>query len=170
MLVVNTIDAQILFYWVHPDGTETLHYRFHPKAWAIAEFLCHVGDLLLAKDNTGKPLAVFQAVEKAGRVLLAPTLHLVTPGLSKISGYNQKNLSGTVLAYPFVVEVRDENLSVLEGISVTFTVTAGDGTLSVTHTTTDENGRAESTFTLGKNLGTNTVSVSAAGIEDPVYL
>ena len=168
MLVVNTIDAQILFYWVHPDGTETLHYRFHPKAWAIAEFLCHVGDLLLAKDNTGKPLAVFQAVEKAGRVLLAPTLHLVTPGLSKISGYNQKNLSGTVLAYPFVVEVRDENLSALEGISVTFTVTAGAGTLSVTHTTTDENGRAESTFTLGKNLGTTTVSVSAAGIEQPV--
>ena len=40
--------------------------------------------------------------------------------------------------------------------------------LSVTHTTTDENGRAESTFTLGKNLGTNTVSVSAAGIDDPV--
>ena len=53
----------------------------------------------------------------------------------------------------------------LEGISVTFTVTAGGGTLSVTLTTTDSNGRAESTLTLGPNLGTNTVSVSAAGIE-----
>ena len=170
MLVVNTIDAQILLYWVSPDGTETLNYRFHPKAWAIYQAIPtpRVGDLLLAKDNTGRPLAVFQAVEKAGRVLLAPTLNLITLGLSKVSGDNQAGVSGTVLANPFVVEVRDQNLSVLEGIVVTFTVTAGDGTLSVTHTTTDENGRAESTFTLGPNLGMNTVSVSAVGIEHPV--
>ena len=170
MLVVNTIDAQILLYWVNPDGTETLNYRFHPKAWAIYQSTPtpRVGDLLLAKDNTGRPLAVFQAVEKTGRVLLTPTFHLITPGLSKVSGDNQTGISGAVLANPFVVEVREKNLSVLEGISVTFTVTAGDGTLSVTRTATDENGRAESTFTLGKNLGTNTVSVSAAGIEDPV--
>ena len=168
ILVASIVDADVLFYWVNPDGTETLHHRFPPKVRQIDLFTCRVGDLFLAKDATGRPLAVFQAVEKTGRVLVAPTLHLITPGLSKISGYNQKNLSGTVLAYPFVVEVRDENLSVLEGISVTFIVTAGDGTLSVTHTTTDENGRAESTFTLGKNLGTNTVSVSAAGIEDSV--
>jgi hypothetical protein len=77
-------------------------------------------------------------------------------------------MSGAVLANPFVIEVRDENLSVLEGISVTFAITAGDGTLSVTHTTTDEKGRAESTFTLGPNLGKNTVSVSADGIEGVV--
>ena len=70
--------------------------------------------------------------------------------------------------YPLVIEVRDENLSVLEGISVTFAITAGDGTLSVTHATTDENGRAESILTLGPNLGTNIVSVSAAGIEGAV--
>ena len=96
------------------------------------------------------------------------TPFLIMPGLSKVSGDNQTGVSSTVLANPFVIEVRDENLSLLEGISVTFTVTAGNGTLTVTHTTTDENGRAESTFTLGKNLGTNTVSVSAAGIDDPV--
>ena len=40
--------------------------------------------------------------------------------------------------------------------------------LSVTHTKTDKNGRAESTLTLGPNLGTNTVSVSAAGVEQTV--
>ena len=61
-------------------------------------------------------------------------------------------LSGAVLANPFVIEVRDENLAVLEEISVTFAITAGDGTLNITHTTTDEKGRAESTFTLGPNL------------------
>ena len=77
-------------------------------------------------------------------------------------------MSGAVLANPFVIEVRNENLSVLEGISVTFTVVAGDGTLSITRTTTEEDGRAESTLTLGPNLRTNTVSVSAAGIGQAV--
>ena len=51
---------------------------------------------------------------------------------------------------------------------MTFAITAGDGTLSTTITRTDENGRAQSTLTLGPNLGTNTVQVSAAGIESTV--
>ena len=96
------------------------------------------------------------------------TPFLITPGLSKISGDNQSGVSSAIIANPFVIEVRDENLSVVEGISVTFTVVAGNGTLSVTSTTTDENGRAESTLTLGPNLGTNAVFVSAAGIEQAV--
>ena len=111
---------------------------------------------------------MFQTLEKTGRILIDETLNLITHGLSKVSGDNQSSLSGAILAAPFVVELRDENGSVLEGISVTFTVTAGNGTLSVTRTTTNENGRAENTFTLGPNLGTNTVSVSAAGIGQAV--
>ena len=168
ILFANTSDAEVLLYWVNPDSTETLHYRVPPNAWAIDHFPCRVGDLLLAKDSTGRNLAVFQAVEKTGRALVAPVLNLITPGLSIVSGDNQSGVSSAIIVNPFVIEVRAENLAVLEGISVTFTVTVGDGTLSVTSTTTDENGRAESTFTLGPNLGTNTVSVSAAGIEQPV--
>ena len=168
ILVGSLVDAEILFYWVNPDGTETLFYRFAPGLESVFIFQCRVGDLLLAKDTTGRPLAVFQAVEKVGRVLVAPTLHLIKPGLSKVSGDNQTGVSGAVLVNPFVVEVRADNLSVLEGVVVTFAVTAGDGTLSVTRATTDKNGRAESVLTLGSNLGTNTVSVSADGIEGTV--
>ena len=168
ILVVNTLDAEVLFYWVNPDGTETLHYRFPPNPWMIAHFDCRVGDLLIAKDSTGTSLAVFQALEKTGRAFVGPTLHLIKPGLSKVSGDNQAGVSGTVLATPLVVEVREENLSLLKGIVVTFTVTGGAGTLRVTHTTTDENGIAETTLTLGPNQGTNTVSVSATGIEGTV--
>ena len=89
------------------------------------------------------------------------------PAFLKISGDNQKGSSFTPLSQPFVVEAQDAKGSVLAGISVTFAVTAGGGTLSATITRTDENGRAQSTLTLGPNLGTNTVQVSAAGIAVP---
>ena len=86
------------------------------------------------------------------------------PALLKISGDNQKGMSSASLSHPFVVEAQDENGAALAGISVTFTVTGGDGTLSVANTITDENGRAQSTLTLGSNPGTNTVEVSVDGI------
>ena len=82
----------------------------------------------------------------------------------KISGDTQQDSSGTVLAQPFVVEVRDGDSTAFAEVPVTFAVTAGGGTLSVTSTTTDDNGRAESTLTLGNTAGTNTVRVSVQGI------
>ena len=88
--------------------------------------------------------------------------------LVKISGAAQQATVNAVLARPFVVEVRDERNRVFSGVPVTFAVTAGGGTLSVKDTTTDENGRAQSTLTLGPNPGTNTVEVSAAEIKTPV--
>ena len=90
------------------------------------------------------------------------------PALLKISGDNQTGAAFTPLFQPFVVEAQDANGSVLTGVSVRFAVTAGGGALSTTTTRTDENGRAQTTLTLGPNLGTNTVQVSAAGIAVPV--
>ena len=86
------------------------------------------------------------------------------PALSKVSGDNQEGMPNETLAKLFAVEARDANGSALVGVSVTFTVVAGGGTLSVTNTTTDGNGRAQSLLTLGPNLGTNTVAVSVEGI------
>ena len=87
------------------------------------------------------------------------------PELLKISGDNQRRLPGETLANPFVVEAQNERGFALAGISVRFTVTEGGGTLSITNTTTDANGRAQSTLTLGPNLERNSVEVSAAGIK-----
>ena len=87
------------------------------------------------------------------------------PALLKISGDAQKGAPSSPLSHPFVVEARDETGSVIPGASVTFALTRGGGTLSVTSTTTDEDGRVESTLTLGPILGTHTVEVSAAGIQ-----
>ena len=90
------------------------------------------------------------------------------PALLKTLGDNQRRMPGETLANPFVVEAQDEKGSALVGISVTFTVTEGGGALSIQTTATDTNGRAESTLTLGPNLGPNTVEVSATGIKVPV--
>ena len=84
--------------------------------------------------------------------------------LSIISGDNQAGLTGEPLTNPFVVEVRDENGNPLEGVTVTFAVSAGGGTLSAGAVTTDANGRAGSTLTLGGDPGTVTVEASVEGI------
>ncbi len=90
------------------------------------------------------------------------------PALLKISGDNQGGMFSAPLSHPFVVEVQDENGSVVAGVPVTFAVIAGGGTLSLTRTTTNPNGSAQSTLTLGPHLEANTVEVSATGVEGTV--
>ncbi|MDE2832798.1 MAG: hypothetical protein OXN20_21985 [Gemmatimonadota bacterium] len=100
--------------------------------------------------------------------------------LEKISGDNQQGTLSAVLANPYVVEVRDQQGNPVQDAQVTFTVTSGDGKLSgrfvIENVTTDTNGRAQSTFSLGSDVGTNTVKASigaqevifnAVGIETP---
>ena len=159
--LVNLLGDELSLFSVNADGTARFVYR--NAVGGINEFGSRVGSIWLIKDHNGEAFAVFRAEEKIGRVLISAETALITPGLSKISGDNQNGLSGAALTNPFVIEVRDENLSTLEGVSVIFTVTAGDGALSVTHATTDENGRAESALTLGQNEGTTTVEVAAVG-------
>ena len=67
-----------------------------------------------------------------------------------------------------IVEVRDSNNLAFAGVPVTFAITSGGGTLSTTRTTTDENGRAQSRFTLGSDGGTSTVRASVEGISESV--
>ena len=83
-----------------------------------------------------------------------------------VSGEDQQDLPNTSLENPFVVEVRDQSDKPLPGVQVTFAVSIGGGTLSVTSATTDGTGRAESILTLGPNPGTNTVSVSVTGLQE----
>ena len=91
-----------------------------------------------------------------------------THKLAKVSGDVQEGTFGSELAEPLVVEVRDQNDNPLQGVQVTFTVTAGEGKLSgkftVEDKTTDANGRAEIALTLGQMV-TNAVGVSIAGRE-----
>ena len=89
---------------------------------------------------------------------------LEAPGLSMVSGDNQEGTPNEPLPHPFVVLAYNADGTVLTGLSVTFTVVSGDGTVNPTNVITDEEGIAKSTLTLGTSLDPHIVDVSAPGI------
>ena len=142
-----------------------------------------VSDLSPLVANTG--LGTDDEMDVRGNPLSYPSIYTHIPALQarnvyvdfdnrvatapvKISGDPQQGNTGATLAQPFIVEVQDGSSVAFAGVPVTFAVTAGGGTLSATNTTTDVNGRAETTLTLGNTAGTNTVSVSVTGITQTI--
>ena len=100
---------------------------------------------------------------------LSPVTFTITIGeppdaITLVSGNNQSGRPGAALANPFIVEVIDENDDAVSGVTVTFAVTAGGGTLSATSATTNANGRAQTTLTLGDTPGDNTVAARVTGL------
>ena len=89
--------------------------------------------------------------------------------LTKVSGDGQEGSVGEQLAKPFVVSVLDQDGSAFAGAVVTFSVTAGGGTLSAATVTTDANGRAATRLTLGSQPGTNTVEATVEGLEPETF-
>lgn len=81
--------------------------------------------------------------------------------LVKISGDNQSDIVGQLLSLPLKIKVQNSFGTAVDGISVSFSVNSGGGNLSTTTATTDINGYAETFWTLGSLIGTQTVSVTA---------
>jgi adhesin/invasin len=105
-------------------------------------------------SSTGLTGATFTAM---GTALPATTLTMV-------SGNNQTGTVATALAQPFVVRVTNANNQPVQGFSVGFAVATGGGTLSAATVTTDAQGNAATTLTLGAAPGANTVTVTATGL------
>ena len=142
-----------------------------------------VSDLSPLVTNTG--LGTDDELDVRGNLLSYPSIYTHIPALQaknvyvdfdnrvatapvKISGDTQQGNTGATLTQPFIVEVQDGSSVAFAGVPVTFAVTAGGGTLSATSTTTDVNGRTQSTLTLGNTAGTNTVRVSVTGITQTI--
>ena len=161
---------------------------FSPDGTTLASGLRYGGVLLwdvgtgenIAALRTGGGLSVsfspdgttLAAGSGRGQVMLLDVSEWMGPRphkLVKISGDGQQGISGSALANPLVVEVRDQYDNLLPDVQVTFKVTAGEGRVSeqftIEHAMTDANGRAELTLTLGPTLGTNTVGVSLGGYD-----
>ena len=108
-----------------------------------------------AADLTGSPVTF-----TASAVLPA--------SIASVSGTGQSARLAQPLAQPLVVEVKADDGLGVPGVSVSWAVTAGGGTVSPTSTTTDANGRASVELTLGPSIGTNTAAASVSGLGSPV--
>jgi adhesin/invasin len=86
--------------------------------------------------------------------------------ISAVSGDGQTGTVGAALSSSFVVKVVDSYGNAVSGVTVTFAVTAGGGTLSAGSAATDATGQASSKLTLGHTAGTNnnTATASASGL------
>ena len=130
-----------------------------------AESILTLGTALGTNKVQANVEGISQVVVFSAEATTSPSVPTV---LSIISGDNQTGLTGETLTNSFVVEVRDGQDTPVTGVTVTFTVLTGGGTLSATTGTTDANGQSESTLTLGSGPGTNTVEVSADNIDETV--
>ncbi len=80
------------------------------------------------------------------------------------SGDGQSAAVGSALPVPVVARVRAADNLGVQGVVVTWAVTAGGGTLSALTDTTDASGDASVTWTLGGTLGAQTVTATAVGV------
>lgn len=76
--------------------------------------------------------------------------------LAATSGDQQTAPAGTPLPAPLVVTATSAG-SPVAGVTVTFIVSSGGGSLSVPSAVTDQLGQAQTTLILGQTPGTNTV-------------
>ena len=77
--------------------------------------------------------------------------------LKLISGDNQIGNIGTTLNEPFKVKVIDTKGSNVANQAVTFVITEGGGSLSITNPITDSDGIAQTYLRLGSTVGTTTI-------------
>ena len=84
------------------------------------------------------------------------------PVVAKQSGDAQTGSPGAALADPIVVRVTRDG-SPLAGQSVAWSVAAGGGSVSPTSSTTDSNGDASTTWTLGGTPGGNALQAAVTG-------
>ena len=94
----------------------------------------------------------------------AVTVTQVPALLAVGDGNSQSAPVGTQLAVPIVARVTDARSVAVPGITVTFAVTTGGGSLGTPSGQTDGFGRFGSTWTLGSTMGPQTVTASSTGL------
>ncbi len=125
-----------------------------------------VGDVLFSPDGE-----ILASSSHDGTILLWD-VPLVLPRpqvLDMIGGEEQEGPLGSSLDDPFAVEVRDQYGKPLEGAEVTFSLTGEGGALSVLTDTTDAEGRAATTLTLGREPGMIIVEVTVSDLEPVTF-
>jgi len=120
-------------------------------------------------DSSGYPVTVVTGQEvtylPSGFSIAAASRFLVQQ-----SGNLQFGTPGSTLANPLVVRAQSEAGLPISGVTVTFTVTSGGGSVSPASGVTDSSGLASTQLKLGPNAGPNVVTASASGYSSVSFL
>ena len=96
------------------------------------------------------------------------TVTQVPSAFLKLDGEPQSAPGGTQLPIPLKVKLQDAGGFGVPGVGVTFTATTGGGSVGTPNATTNAQGDATSTWTIG-NSGPQTVTVSSTGVTSVVF-
>ncbi|MDH3497977.1 MAG: plastocyanin/azurin family copper-binding protein [Gemmatimonadota bacterium] len=89
-----------------------------------------------------------------------PPPNTTPAAISVVSGNNQSATVGTALPAPLIVNVTNSDGAALSGVVVSWTVVAGGGALGSATSTTNAQGQAQTTYTVGANAGANQVQAA----------
>ena len=161
----NPLEGVIVAFAVGADGGSLSDTNVDTDTNGLAQSILTLG----SDPGTNTVDVSVEGIVKTEIFNAEGTLPPPTPTtLSIVSDDNQTGLTGETLADPFVVDVHDQYGDPIEGVMVTFTLLTGDGALSTETPTTDANGQAETTLTLGNEPGEYTLEVSVEGIAQTV--
>ena len=107
-------------------------------------------------NGSGTLTASLDALAATASVLVEQT----PAALTLVSGDAQEGLAGDPLADPLLVRVDDGGGSPVKGVAVTFTPAEGHGTADPATAETDAEGLAQTTWTLGADAGSHTLTTS----------
>lgn len=89
-----------------------------------------------------------------------PPPNTTPTAISIVSGNTQSATVGTALPNPLIVRVTNSDGDALSGVVVAWTVVSGGGTLGSATSTTNAQGQAQTTYTVGSNAGANQVQAA----------
>ena len=93
------------------------------------------------------------------------TVPRVATTVTAVSGNDQTLAPGTQITSPLIVSVLDQDGAEMPGVTVTWAIANGEGTLSVTTTTTDDTGMATNTsFSSGADAGSTVITATAGSL------
>jgi regulator of chromosome condensation (RCC1) repeat-containing protein len=113
-------------------------------------------------------VARFRAGALSGALLVIACQDASAPGaavrLVADQGDGLRGILGRALELPMVARALDDEGHGVPGVPITWTITDGDGAISVAQSETAPDGRASAVWTLGPMVGAQHVSAASAGV------
>lgn len=110
------------------------------------------------------PVQVTCTLGTASIVTFSLTNQAVVTSMTILNGNNQSVTVGNAFPQSLTVQIKDANNNPVTGVSVGFSVTAGNASINPTSATTDSQGRASTTATAGSNPGSIIITASYATV------